>query len=148
MNELLNKKYFIIQILYWSTLLTGIVLFVVVSSLNVHSILHGGTPNAVLERYGIILTLAGIPGALKVYHYFTQKMSKQSEEKRATLPLLIYILRLSILEIVVIFNVVGLYLTGSKNFFFLIFITLVAFLFCLPNKKEFVTLCEGEDTPS
>jgi hypothetical protein len=142
MSESLKNTHRWLQLVFIVTLLLGFALFVGTTLLRLREILHGTLPHVTLERYGILVTLVGIPGALKAYHYFMKKNPGHSEQSNLNFYVRIYFLRLMILGIVLLVNLLGLYITGGRNFFYMIFITLVAFLICLPNKSEIVTLCE------
>ncbi len=148
MPETIKKTHRYLQIVFILTFLIGIVLFIGTTLLRLREILHGSTPNLLMERYGIVITLIAIPASLKVYHYFVSKMANQPEKSKLDFYTRIYFLRLLILGFVLAFDAIGLYTTGSRNFFYMIFITLVTFLFCLPNKSEIATLCEESDIPS
>ena len=144
MSEI-KKTYRQLQIIYSIFFAIGIIVFVVLTLINLKQILHGGDANPVLERYAIGITLIGIPLSLKIYHYLMKKITNQRREKKMRFYNKIYIIRLGILEFVLACNAIGLYITGVRNFFYMIFITIIAFLFCLPNKMEFETLCDNEN---
>ena len=141
----LNKTFRQLQIICFSFIVLGIILFCASTVLRLKLILHGAVANPVLERYGILLALIGIPVALKIYQYLMTRIVLQTQEKKVNYYRMVYLVRLMILELVLFLNAVGLYMTGLRNFFFISFITLVAFLFCLPNKTEFLTLCESKE---
>ncbi|MBP1616198.1 MAG: hypothetical protein H6Q14_25 [Bacteroidetes bacterium] len=149
MPETIKKTLRQSQIVFIITFLVGIVLFVGTTFLRLREILHGNSPHLLMERYGILLTLIGIPVSFKIYQYFISKIVSQPENSKLDFYIRIYFLRLTILGLVLVFDAVGLYITGSRNFFYMVFITLVTFLFCLPNKSEILTLCERKsDIPS
>ncbi|HCO66859.1 MAG TPA: hypothetical protein DIT04_03760 [Dysgonomonas sp.] len=92
--------------------------------------------NPVLERWGIIITLFGIFGALKVFHPTLKKSEKVNKETALKKYASKYYLRLFFLLAIYIFNLVSLHVTGIKNFIFLGIITIFALLFCAPNKEN------------
>lgn len=92
--------------------------------------------NPAWERWGIIITLAGIFGALKLLHprlNSTERENKQDALRRYAVK---YYIRLFAIVVIYVFNLVSLHLTGSKNFIFLGIITIFALLFCVPNKEN------------
>lgn len=139
-----RKSYQQLQITFSIFFTVGFIAFVVLTFFNLKQILHGGNANPVFERYAIMITLIGIPSSLKIYHYLIKKVSDQHPTKKIGFYNKVFATRLAILEFVLTCNAIGLYYTGLKNFFFMIFITLLAFLFCLPNKTEFETLCDNK----
>lgn len=93
------------------------------------------TTNVILERYGIIVTLIGIPLALRIFH---KNMQKASSADKSTLNKTYkknFYMRLAILSFIAIFDIVALYTTGSKNFIFMTIITIFAFFLSLPQKE-------------
>ncbi|OJU38483.1 MAG: hypothetical protein BGN96_03295 [Bacteroidales bacterium 45-6] len=145
MDEMIEKIYRRLLIAFVLALFVVAVAFVGTTLLRLREILHGGIPNPVMERYGILITLISIPMSLKCFQYLRNKIGTRPEESKPSFYARIYFLRLGILSLAVAFDAIGLYVTGSRNFFYMIFITLVTFLFCSPNKSEIVTLCERKD---
>ena len=92
--------------------------------------------NIILERYAIIVTLIGIPVALKLFHNNIKKINNKD------LPIYLkkytqqYILRLSILLSICFFNIAALFFTGSKNFYFMVIVSIFAMFLCIPQKSN------------
>jgi hypothetical protein len=92
--------------------------------------------NSGLERWAIIITLAGIFGALRLLHpklKDTEKSDIQTAIQRYKTK---YFARLISLLSICTFNLISFTITGSKNFVFLAFITIFAMFLCTPNKKH------------
>ncbi|MDU1905977.1 MAG: hypothetical protein E6772_14470 [Dysgonomonas sp.] len=102
------------------------------------------TENVGLERWGIILTLAGIFASLKFLH----PTIKESDEKNTAILLKKYskryYLRLVSLLAVFSFNIICLHITGIKNFMFLAFITIFAIFLCAPSRKHIESEIEND----
>lgn len=92
-------------------------------------------PNNALERWSIILTLAGIVVSLKFVHPIVNK----DEDEKISLKKYKqkYYLRLLILFSLFLLNICFLYITGIKNFTYLAFISMFALFLCAPSKKLF-----------
>lgn len=90
--------------------------------------------NAVFERYAIIITLACIPLALKLFH----SQLKKAESLPCTDYLRVlktqYIIRFIILDSVALFNMSGFYFLESQNLILMSVISVFALFFCYPNK--------------
>lgn len=93
-------------------------------------------PNVILERYGILTTLAGIPIALKLFHSRIKKLTKENFSEYLRKYRFEYLIRLALLVFICYFNIVALYTTGSKNFYFMVIITIFAFFLCFPQKAH------------
>jgi hypothetical protein len=132
---LLQKKLFGIVVA------ANVLIFLFVSYSQLRQLLQGGLSDPIWERYGIISTLIVIPSCLKLFHYLVERMKEKSYAAYTR----IFILRLAILEAVLLLNMTGVLATGSRNFFYMALISLVAFFFCLPNKNEIDTLCEDRE---
>lgn len=90
--------------------------------------------NVMLERYGIIVTLLGIPLALKLFHSRINKLTKTNFQEYLKKYRFEYLIRLFLLNTICFFNIVSLYITGSKNFYFMVIVTIFAFFLCAPQK--------------
>lgn len=91
--------------------------------------------NVILERYAIAITLIGIPVALKLFHSQVSKLDKNNQQYLKKYQIQ-YALRLFILEGVYLFNLISFYITGGKNFIFMIIITIFALFLCAPQKAH------------
>lgn len=145
MNEQEQKYYKRIQLTFSVYFSITVLLLIALTAIKLKEIFTGNTQSPELERYGIILALICIPAALKIFHNLFQKIKTKPDTKRLSYYYKIIVLRLSILEIVFLFNATALYITGIKNFFYLIFVTIVSFFFCLPNKVEVASLKEDKE---
>lgn len=97
------------------------------------------TENTGLERWAILITMAGIVGALKFLHprlNDSEKSDKNLAKRKYTK---LYIMRLMSLLAIFLFNIISLNFTGSRNFVFLAFITIFAVFLCVPNQKYIET---------
>lgn len=94
------------------------------------------TENVVLERWGIIITLAGIFSALKLLHPKLKEEDKSDKAGALKKYYNKYCLRLLLLGTICAFNLLCLYITGVKNFTYMAFISIFAMLLCAPNKKH------------
>ncbi len=104
--------------------------------------------SVIWERYGIMLTLIGIPVSLKLFHIQVKKLNKSNFNEYLRKYHILYILRLLVLLVICFFNIVSLYITGSKNFYFLIIITIFAFFLCVPSKVQLQEEETNENTES
>jgi len=91
--------------------------------------------NVILERYGIMFTLIGIPFSLWFFYSQLKKTDTQNNILHIQKYKKLYLIRLGILSFVCFFNIFSLYITGAKNFIFMIIITIFAFLLCFPQKE-------------
>lgn len=124
----LNRR---LKIYFTISLTITVILLLFVADYTIrYSIL---APNVMLERYGIMITIIAIPGALKLFQFFMNKQKKDNVGEYLSKYRFYYIVRLIILELVCFFNILSLYITGSKNFMFMTIITIFALFFCLPQ---------------
>lgn len=86
------------------------------------------------ERFAIILTVAIIPLALKLFH--TRHKRIKDEELPIFLKQLekLFNFRLAALDIVILINFTGFYFISALNFIYLATITIFAFLMCYPTE--------------
>lgn len=101
------------------------------------------TENTGLERWAIIITMAGIVGALKFLHPRINDEERTDRDLAKRQYTKLYIMRLTSLFAIFLFNMISLNFTGSKNFVFLAFITIFAIFLCMPNLKYFETQVNG-----
>ena len=94
--------------------------------------------NVILERYGILLTLICIPFALKLFHERVKKLDKNDAVTFQKKYVIQYFIRSAILWFVYFFNLVSLYMTGARNFSFMIIVTIFALLLCAPSKAFYL----------
>ncbi|NDW17851.1 hypothetical protein D0T53_02830 [Dysgonomonas sp. 216] len=103
------------------------------------------SPNEVLERYVILLTLIGIPGILRLFYVQNNKIINYSTEKYIKLYKKYYILRLTVLNCIAIVNIISLHISGSKNFIYMTIIVIFVFFFCIPQKTLYTTIDKSEN---
>lgn len=90
-----------------------------------------------LEFSGIILTAALVPVSLKLFHWtLLKKIDKLPFEKALLLYGRMSIIRLSLLALVVIFNLISYYLIMSTTFMLCVCIGLLASFFCIPSERR------------
>ncbi len=90
-----------------------------------------------IQRYALLITLIGIPGALKLYQMM-MKNNKHPEDEMHTISLYkkAFIARFGILFFIASLNI-GLYALSpdNKNFMPLVLITFVAYFFSYPSEN-------------
>ena len=134
MESAVSKTYKYLRILFILCLLFMIAAFIVNTLYAAKHIPE--TPNVILERWSIILTMGGIVGSLKLLHPKLKDNDRKEQSYAIRKYRNIYIYRLIALLSVFIFNLISLNFTGTKNFVFLAFITIFAMLLCIPNQKH------------
>ena len=128
----MKKIKFRLTIYYIISILIVIIGFVFTAS-HVKNFISNDS-SIILERYAILITLAAIPLALKLFHRQVKKLNKTDISIYLKKYQTLYVARLLILVIICAFNITCLYITASKNFYFLIIITIFAFFLCFPQK--------------
>lgn len=132
MRNPLDKLHLRLRIYYIATIVVSIIVFMLtVAYTTKYSI---NSPNIILERYAIIITLIGIPASLRFFHKKLKTLDHQNDSTYKSIYKTQYIIRLSILTMICFFNIVSLYITGSKNFYFMVIVSIFAFLLCAPQK--------------
>lgn len=86
------------------------------------------------ERYAIIITLASIPLALKLFHNMISKTLKDNKNELIATYKKAYFTRLAILDIAALVSILGFFLYEANNFIYMTIVILAALLFCFPNK--------------
>jgi hypothetical protein len=128
MKEQLSTIYRRLKIMYAVSIAVSSILFIAVFLTNEWS---ESSSNTTLERYAILITLIGIPLALKLFHNRTKGLDNAGYIVKYQKQ---YTLRMAILEAVFLFNLISLHITGAKNFIFMIIITIFALVLCAPQK--------------
>lgn len=130
---MINKFFNILRVVY-------IILVLIIVSSFVYVVLYIGKhpisiENVGLERWSIILTLTCIYGALKLLH---PKVLKKDVPMNIIIKS--YIIKITARAVVLLsifyFNLISYLHTGTKNFIYLAFIVIFAFLLCAPIKKQ------------
>lgn len=89
-----------------------------------------------IQSFGVLLAIIAIPGALKLFHLKLQKLIELPKEE-ALHPYLHWVVaRDWALGFVIQFNLIFYFLSFNKAFAFIVLITLLATLFCLPGKER------------
>lgn len=90
-----------------------------------------------LERYALLITLVGIPGALKLFSIIMNKVSKVNSillvYKRA------FITRFGILFLVASLNIILYSISLNQNFMLLALISFIAYFFSYPSESHINT---------
>ena len=99
----------------------------------------------VLERYTLLITLLGIPGALKLFSVIMSK-SKNSDDNNFTTALYqkAFIARFGILFLVATLNIVLYAFSFNQNFMLLTLITFTAYIFSYPS-DSYLKISEGDE---
>ncbi|MDR2956054.1 MAG: hypothetical protein LBV43_13340 [Prevotella sp.] len=121
-------------LLFWTSIILSVAALIVLF-LN-RGIDWQETSDVTFQQFSIIVTLGGIPLALKLFHSRYKKLEGLDYESFLKKYFNIYILRLGILDVVILFNLAGLYLFNSQNAVYMTIITIFAIFFCYPNKGD------------
>ena len=90
-----------------------------------------------LQTAGILVAIAGIPGSLKLFSWMlVHKINRENLEEALDTYRKISIVRLSILELVVMFNWIVYYFTLNNAGLLCALIALIATLFCVPSEQK------------
>jgi hypothetical protein len=133
MKEEQSSTYRRLRLIYIGSIAVSTLLFIAVFLMN-----EGRQPieSILLERYAILITLIGIPLALKLFHNKTKVLNTSEIVDYLRKYYKQYVLRLIILELIFLFNLISLHRTGEKNFIFMIIITIFALVLCAPQKAN------------
>lgn len=139
----LKKK---LSIVFW----LNIILFIALSLFLVSLVGINGQSETkddfMWERFGIIITVAIIPFALKLFHSQYKKIElKELDIFLAKLEQLFY-MRILLLDVAIILNFVGFYFIGALNFIYLAAIIIFAFLMCYPTESMIDPVQENINT--
>lgn len=129
---MLDKTHNKLKLIYWSCVIIMLLAFV----LDVLYTSKYTLPieNTGLERWGIIITLGGIFASLKLLHPRLKEIDKTNDETAIKKYFIKYLIRLSALISISIFNLICLNTTAIENFRYLAFISIFALFLCIPNK--------------
>lgn len=131
---MLDKTHKQLKLIYWICviiMLLAFVLDVLYTSKYTQPIENTG-----LERWGIIITLGGIFASLKLLHPRLKDTDKTNAETGIKKYFTKYMIRLTALISVSIFNLICLNLTAIENFRYLAFISVFSLFLCAPNKTH------------
>lgn len=131
---MLDKTHNKLKLIYWSCVIIMLLAFV----LDVLYTSKYTLPieNTGLERWGIIITLGGIFASLKLLHPRLKEIDKTNDETAIKKYFIKYLIRLSALISISIFNLICLNTTAIENFRYLAFISIFALFLCIPNKAS------------
>ncbi len=131
---MLDKTHNKLKLIYWSCVIIMLLAFVV--DVLYTSKYTAPIENTGLERWGIIITLGGIFASLKLLHPRLKDEDKTNDEIAIKKYFNKYLVRLSALISISIFNLICLNTTAIENFRYLAFISIFALFLCIPNKAS------------
>lgn len=140
-----RKLYKTLMLLFWANILLLLTVLTFILFSNGLTFGTATNTNVVFEQYTILISLASIPIALKLFHTQYRRIAELEHKKFLKKYLPAYILRMFVLDAAAILNIAGLYLFNSKNSVYMTIIIIFALFFCYPNRK---TLEEANDTTS
>ncbi|MDU1890695.1 MAG: hypothetical protein E6767_08395 [Dysgonomonas sp.] len=123
-------------LLFWINIAVSILALLIILYMKGPGFGENLMQNVSFEQYAIILSLAGIPIALKLFQSKYQKIKNLECLLFLKKYFEIYLIRLGILDIIILINLSGLYLFESQNAVYMTIITIFALFFCYPNKKN------------
>ena len=131
---MLDKTHKKLKLIYWGCVIIMLLAFV----LDVLYTSKYTVPveNTGLERWGIIITLGGIFASLKLLHPHLKETDKTNDETAIKKYFNKYLVRLSALISISVFNLICLNTTAIENFRYLAFISIFALFLCIPNKAS------------
>lgn len=131
---MLDKTHKKLKLIYWGCVIIMLLAFV----LDVLYTSKYTVPveNTGLERWGIIITLGGIFASLKLLHPRLKETDKTNDETAIKKYFNKYLVRLSALISISVFNLICLNTTAIENFRYLAFISIFALFLCIPNKAS------------
>lgn len=99
-----------------------------------------------VERYTLLITLIGIPGALKLFSVIMNKNRHPEDNNLATtFYKKAFIARFSILFLVASLNIVLYAISFNQNFMLLTLITFIAYIFSYPSKSYLNVIAEDKN---
>lgn len=123
-----------LKLIYWSCVIIMLIVFVL--DVLYTSKYTQPIENIGLERWGIIITFGGIFASLKLLHPRLKETDKTNKEAAIKKYATKYIIRLSALISISVFNLICLNTTAIENFKYLAFISIFALFLCIPNKAS------------
>lgn len=121
--------------IYWINLLIFIIGFLALLQVKGPDFGTNIESNITFERYAIIITLASIPLALKLFHSMMSKTKHLDASVTEITYKKAYFIRLGILDLAAIVNIIGFHLFEATNFIYMTIVVLAAMLFCYPNSN-------------
>ena len=101
------------------------------------------SPPVIIDQCSILLTIIGIPVALKS---FSNKINKKPRPNDAKIGIKIYkkafLQRLYLLSFVILWNILASVISHNRNYIWLIIILFITLLFCKPSFPELKNLIE------
>lgn len=111
-----------------------VIFFVAVAFKKINILPNSGDVSLTLERYVLLITLIGIPGALKLFSMIMKKNKHpENKEKTSRLYVKAYLARFGILFLIAASNIVLYAISYKQNFMLFTLITFTAYLFCYPS---------------
>ncbi|WP_101689703.1 hypothetical protein [Dysgonomonas massiliensis] len=121
--------------IYWINLLIFIIGFLGLLQVKGPDFGTNIESDIAFERYAIIITLASIPLALKLFHNMMSKTKNLDAYATETIYKKAYFIRLGILDLAAIINIIGFHLFEATNFIYMTIVVLAAMLFCYPSSN-------------
>lgn len=128
----MNKQF---KTIYWINLLIFIIGFLTLLQVKGSNFGTNTESDITFERYAIIITLASIPLALKLFHSMMSKTRDIDASNTEAVYKKAYFIRLGILDLAAMVNIIGFYLFEATNFIYMTIVVLAAMLFCYPNSN-------------
>lgn len=123
-----------LKTIFWAEIASFIVIILLFLYLAGPGWTNNTEQNAVFERYAIILTLIGIPFSLRYFHNQVKKIENLAYLEYLKRYKIQYLLRFLVLNIVIVFNLVGFLEFESQNLLLMSLISFCGFFFCYPNQ--------------
>ena len=123
-----------LKTIFWTEIASFIAIFLLFLYLAGPGWTNNTEQNAIFERYAIIVTLIGIPFSLKYFYNQVKKIESLVYVDYIRRFKTQYLLRFLVLNIVIIFNLVGFLKFESQNLLLMSLISFCGFFFCYPNQ--------------
>lgn len=123
-----------LKIMFYTVFIIQVMFFVSFAFKWINIASESASVSIVVERYALLITLIGIPGALKLFSMIMKK-SKHPKDKDsyASLYKKAFIARFSILFIVASLNIILYAFSFNQNFMLCTLITFTAYIFSYPS---------------
>lgn len=132
-GQKLYKRY---SLFFWLNNIFIILVFIAVFLLEGGDVGNNASSNVTLERWSIIITLASIPFALRMFHSYLKKSNILEHSQYLSRYKKLYIGRLLLLDLVAGINIIGFEIYKANNFIYLTIVVIFALLFCHPNRDD------------
>lgn len=126
-----------LRIMYFIAIGIQVILFVAIAFRFLDFYPESTTISVVVERYALLVTLAGIPGALKLFSIIMEKKDKPNSTTNIQSYIKAFMIRFGILFLIASANIVLYGLSLNQNYMLCTLIVFTAYLFTLPSDKYF-----------